>query len=200
MHQELADAVRSYSYIWHCYDIYPYILSFVLCRTSQYLKRDYLGKAIKIELRNGICNGDQNLESAYTHVSLMYPGYEYIAHELGCQVIHPIWVSSFETGLCEETVLGVFSLWLSQVVTMIALFFLSIVSSTMLLFFDEYWDISQVSIDKIPRDSDLHNDPEMLFYLDRSGFTNLTLYCTKLVNYCNYSIYWKAHHKAKRRI
>ena len=149
------------------------------------MKRDYLGKAIKIELRNGVCNGDQNLESAYTHVSLMYPGYEYIAHDLGCEVIHPIWVSTFETGLCEETVVGVFSLWLSQAVTMIALFVLSIVSSTMLLFFDEYWDISQAPIDKIPRDSEkgklLNNDPEMLFYLDRSGYKDYTLYFRKVI-------------------
>jgi hypothetical protein len=139
----------------------------------KYLKRDYLGKALKIELKNGVCNNNQYLESAFTHVSLMYPGYEYLANKLECELIHPIWVSTFESGLCKETVVGVFLLWLLQTTTVIALFILSLVSSTMLLFFDEYWDISIVSIDKVPREDDksklLDNDPQMIYYLDGSG-------------------------------
>ena len=121
------------------------------------MKRDYLGKAIKIELRNGVCDDNPDLKAAVTTLSLMFSDYEYIARELSCGIVHPIWVDTFEAGLCQDTVYGVFFLWVSQAATMLSLFLLSIVSSIMMLYFDEYWDISEVTEDKLPRHGAAYN-------------------------------------------
>jgi hypothetical protein len=121
----------------------------------KYVKRDYLGKAIRIELKNGICSGNQHLTSAVTTLSLMYSDYEYIVNEIACSSIHKVWTSTFEDGLCEDTIFGVFSMWVSQTTTLIALFMLSIASSIMMLYFDNYWDISATAEEKF-----IHERPD----------------------------------------
>jgi len=110
--------------------------------SKSYLARDYLGTAINIELRDGVCRDDPNLIIAMRALSNMHVHYEWIADELNCDQLHQIWATIFEKSLCTLTISGIFWVWISQVIALVSLFLVSISSSVMMLYFNNYWDIS----------------------------------------------------------
>ena len=110
--------------------------------SKSYLARDYLGTAINIELTDGVCQNDPNLIVAMRALSNMHVHYEWIADELNCDQLHRIWTIIFERSLCTLTISGIFWVWVSQFIALAALFLVSISSSVMMLYFDNYWDIS----------------------------------------------------------
>jgi len=142
--EEGSNIQRSAQYYSTCAGINPLHDQLV----QSYVARDYLGKAINIELRKDVCEGNTDLQKAIMSLSNMHTLYEWIADELSCTEIHSVWVMTFEKALCTDTITGVFFLWVSQGISMIALFLVSISSSIMMLYFDNYWDISATIEDK----------------------------------------------------
>lgn len=110
--------------------------------SESYLARDFLGTAINIELRDGVCQDDPNLMNAMRALSNMHVHFEWIGDELNCDQLHQVWVMTFERALCTDTIAGFFWVWVSQFTTLLALSLVCLSGSVMMLYFENYWDIS----------------------------------------------------------
>ena len=110
--------------------------------TNAYSARDQLGHAIHIELTDGVCPNDPNLMDSMRALSRMHSWFEWIAEDLDCDSVHGTWVMTFERALCKDAITGIFWVWISQYITLLALIVVSLSASVMMLYFDKYWDIS----------------------------------------------------------
>ena len=137
--------------------------------SKSYLARDYLGAAINIELRDRVCRDDPNLIDAMRALSNMHVHFEWIADELNCDQLHQMWSVVFEKSLCTMTISGVFLLWISQIIALLALLLVSISSSVMMMYFDNYWDISatvEFKLDNVNKATVLERDGDQVSSID----------------------------------
>ena len=76
-----------------------------------------------------------------------------IARSVSCGTLHKLWRLTFEVAACNEVLLGVFSLWWSQIILTFGLFLICVSASIMMLYFDKFWDIGQNPF-KVPAETE----------------------------------------------
>lgn len=67
------------------------------------------------------------------------------------------------------TISGVFLLWISQIIALLALLLVSISSSVMMMYFDNYWDISatvEFKLDNVNKATVLERDGDQVSSID----------------------------------
>jgi len=129
---------------------------------TAYEKRTQLGRALMIlwvadkymppdlpRVGGPICGGSEDVENAFRSLQSLAPQFQNIASSVACTQLHNLWRLTFEVALCSDTMLGVFSLWWAQIITVTGLFLTSIAASIMMLYFDEFWTISATMDAKI---------------------------------------------------
>lgn len=84
---------------------------------------------------------DHDVEDAFYALQALAPQFQNIAAQIECGTLHVLWRVAFEDAACSSTMLGIFSLWWSQLICMVGLFATIISSSWLMLYFDELWEV-----------------------------------------------------------
>lgn len=102
---------------------------------------------------------DHDVEEAFYALQRLAPQFQNIAAQIQCGSLHVLWRVAFEVAACSDTMLGVFSLWWSQLICMIGLFATIISSSMVMLYFDDLWEVGENPF-KIPEEVGLLKQEE----------------------------------------
>lgn len=97
---------------------------------------------------------DHDVEDAFYALQALAPQFQNIAAQIECGTLHVLWRVAFEVAACRNTMLGIFSLWWSQLICMIGLFATIISSSWLILYFDDLWEVGENPF-KIPEEEGL---------------------------------------------
>jgi len=132
---------------------------------AAYEKRRELGRALQIlyvpsdklsadipRIGGPTCNPteiNKNVQNAFYALQALAPNFQIIDRMIECEALHARWVLTFEVGVCSNTLRGVFALWWAQIITTTGLFLTSLTASIMMLYFDDYWNISATMAEKV---------------------------------------------------
>lgn len=89
------------------------------------------------------CPGNEYVANMIAEIPQMMATLYSIGNATSCPPLQAQVNEVVETGLCKDSFIGLFVIWVSQFITVLTLFSVTVVVSIMYQFFGRYWDITE---------------------------------------------------------